>query len=331
VTGGYFLYKQFGMQDASLPYETKRPERRTIKRIIDTTGRLDVAEKSKIGSLVAGTIKKLYVAENEWVKQGQQLALIETGKEDTDVRQAEGALERTQAEYHYLKNNYERQKVIYQAGQLSQDEFESIERDYLAKKGDLLQAKALFEKAERDYANINVLAPHPGMIIRVGVTEGQRITTDLDATVLFEIARDITKMEANLEVDESNIGHVQRKQKVEFTVESFPNKIFYTAVSEIAYSPKAKGGDLYYKTVVPVDNRQKLLRPGLGVEAKIFIAQAESALAISSKAFMISSKVLKEIAKSLGYSFHPVDEKAYAKQEKNIRKITPNYLGCTKN
>ena len=51
-----------------------------------------------------------------------------------------------------------------------------------------------------------------------------RITTDLDATVLFIIAKDITKMEALLDIDESDIGDVKKGQKVKL-----PKKIIRQA------------------------------------------------------------------------------------------------------
>ena len=98
---------------------TEKPQIRTIKKLIDTTGKLAVANKSKIGSLVTGVLKKLYVEENDKVKKGQLLATIDTGKDDTDVREARGFKEKTFAQYKYQENYFKRQKAIYNAGQLS--------------------------------------------------------------------------------------------------------------------------------------------------------------------------------------------------------------------
>jgi len=322
IIGAFFTYKKFFHKKASLPYTTQKPERKTIKRIIDTTGKIRIAEKIKIGSLVAGTIKKLYVDENEFVKKGQLLALIDTGKGDADVREAKGSLQQAKARYDYQKAYYKRQKALHRAGQLSQNEFDEVIRDYLSSHGNYQSSQARFDRAKEAYDNTQIFSPQEGVIIKVGVAEGQRITTELDATVLFEIARDITRMEAILRVDESSISQIIVGQKVEFTVDTLPHKLFTTTVSQIAYSPKEAAGDVYYKTSAPVDNSEKLLRPGLSVDAKIFIAKSKNALTIPSQAFMISPKVLQAIAKKIGYSYHSIDKKEVktrkAQEEKPI-------------
>lgn len=305
------IYKKFFVKVKKLPYITKKPERRTIRKIIDTTGKVSIADKIKKGSLVAGIVKKLHVNENDVVKKGDLLVEIDTGKDDTEVREAEGALAKAKANYRYQKNYYLRQKGLYQAGQLARNEFESIQRDYRSSKADLISARARYDKAKQEYDNTKVYAPQDGVVILVGVSEGERVTTDLDATVLFSIAKDIRKMRGSLEINESNIGHIKVGQEVEFTVDSFPHKKFKTKIKGISYSPKKKAGNLYYKAIIDIDNTEELLRPGLSLNAKIFVAKAKKTLALTSQAFMVSSKIIVEIAKSLGYSYHAVDKKTY--------------------
>ena len=313
---GIITYKKFFKKPQSLPFSTERPERLTIKRIIETTGKISIAEKIKIGSLVAGTVKNLYAKENEWVKKGQLLAEIDTGKDDGDVREAEGTVEQTKADYNYYQAHYPRQKILYQSGQLAKDAFESIERDFHKSKGAYLSAQAQLYKAKRSYQDTRIYAPQDGVIIEVGISEGERVTTDLDATILFSIAKDITKMEAYLEIDESNIGDVKVGQKVRFSVDAFPNKKFKTFLKEIGYSPTRSGGNIYYEATIDIDNSQKLLRPGLTVNAKISIAKVKDALAITSHAFMISPKILKEIARQQGYGFNPITKEEFKLKEK---------------
>jgi len=312
-----FIQKKFFKKLTKLPYITKKPEYRTIEKTIETTGKISVSEKIKIGSLVAGTVQKLYVDENQPVKKGDMLALIETGKGDADVREAKGELEKSQAEYLYYKNYYTRQKALFAIEQLSRDEIEQAERDYLTKKGGLISSKARYDKAAEELANTKITSPQEGIVINVGVTEGQKITTDLDATILVEIAKDVTKMEANLEIDESDIGYVKKGQKVCFTVDSLPFKTFKTEIKQIGYSPKKSAGTLYFKAMVPVNNSERLLRPGLSVDATVFIAKKKKVLTLSSQAFMISSKVIKEIAEDLGYSCHAIDKKEIKGKQKS--------------
>lgn len=319
---GTIVYKKFFRKEKKLPYITENPEKRTIKRIIDTTGKISVAKKVKIGSLVTGTVKKLYADENEWVTKGKLLAEIDTGRDDADVVEAQGTLLRAKADYQYYENHFKRQRPLYLSGQLSKDAFEQIEKDYLNSKGYYKIAQAQLYKAERDFQSTKIVAPRDGVIIYRGVSEGERVTTDLDATILFSIAKDITKMEASLEIDEGDVGQIKDGQNVKFSVDSFPGKVFRTTIKEVSYSPKRKNGDSYYEAVIPVDNSEKLLRPGFSVDAKIFIAKVKDALSITSQAFMISPKVLEEIAKDLNYSFNSVDEE----ELKRLRKKTQDML-----
>jgi HlyD family secretion protein len=312
----FIIYKKFLYKPKKLPYKIENPERRTIKQIIESMGTMRVSEKVKIGSLVTGIIKDLPVKENEWVKKGQFLAEIDTGRDDADVRRAEGSLITAKAKYEYQKNYLGRQRHLYEKNQISLDEFEQVQRDYQTYKGDVLTAQATFDKAKQDFDNRKFFATQDGIVIRVGIAQGERVTTDLQATILFEIAQDITKMEVFLEVDEVSIGNIKAGQKVEFTVDAFPHRTFKTSIGEIGYSSKTKNGNIYYKVVIPVDNSEKILRPGMSVNAKIYVAKAENVLAVTAKAFMISSKVLKEIAKNLNYSFQPADKKEVKKMKK---------------
>lgn len=314
-------YKFIVQKSKKLPYKTENPQRRTIKQIIETTGKIRVTEKIKIGSLVTGIVKNLYVDENQLVKKGQLLAEIDTGKDDTDLRQEEGNLQKAKAQYKYQKSYFERQKVLYESGQIAKDAFEQVERDYLSYKGEFFTAQAKRDKAKQDFDNRKFFAPEDGIIIKIGVSEGERVTTDLKATVLFEIAKDVTKMEAVLEIDEGNIGNIKQGQKVKFTVDSFPHKMFKTTINQIGYSPKEQNGNLYYKAIIPADNSEKILRPGMSVDAKINVAKAKNVLAITSQAFMISSKVLEEIAKDLKFSFHKVEERELKKLRKEGKPV----------
>lgn len=311
----FLVYKKLFYKPQAIPYTTQHPERRTIKKEIDALGKIHIAEKIKIGSLVTGTLKKLHVEENDEVKKGQLLAEIETGKDDSDVREELGNLQRAKAQLNYQKNYYDRQKPLFLSGQLSKNEFDQIEQILSSLRGDVVAAQARYDRAKLAYDNAKIYAPQDGIITNVGITEGERVTTDLNATILFEIAKDISKMEGSLEVDESNVGYIKKGQKVKFTVDTLPNEVFKSSIKQISYSPKQRNDVFYYKAIIPIDNSSNRFRPGLSINAKISVAKAKKALALSSQAFAVSSKILTEIAKNLDYSISPVDKKELKKRE----------------
>ena len=304
-----YIYKKHFKKAPPKPYKTTSVGCRDIYQIINVTGKLEIKDTMKIGSLVGGTIKKIYVAENDTVKKGQPLALIDNGKEDTDVKRTFGELKNIEAELKYQKKYYERQQQLFKADQISQDLFEQVTKNLEQTNANLISAKANLKKYEIEYNNTKIIAPSDGIIISVGISIGERITTALDATTLFKIANDLTKMEAELNIDESDIGQVQINQKVKFNVSSYPDKNFKGFITSVNYYPDIKNGILSYKAYVCVNNENMLLRPGMTINAEIKVAKSKKCLSIITQAFQINSKLIKAVAKKLKYKIKLVDKK----------------------
>ncbi len=303
-----YIYKKHFKKAPPKPYKTTSVECRDIYQTINVTGRLEIKNTMKIGSLVGGTIKKIYVSENDTVKKGQLLALIDNGKEDTDVKRTFGELKNIEAELKYQKKYYERQQQLFKADQISQDLFEQVTKNLEQTNANLISAKANLKKYEIEYNNTKIVAPSDGIIISVGISIGERITTALDATTLFKIANDLTKMEAELNIDESDIGQVQINQKVRFNVSSYPDKNFKGFITSVNYYPDSKNGILSYKAYVCVNNKNMLLRPGMTINAEIKVAKSKKCLSIITQAFQINSKLIKAVAKKLKYKVKLVDK-----------------------
>ncbi|MFC1894886.1 efflux RND transporter periplasmic adaptor subunit [Candidatus Dependentiae bacterium] len=317
----YIIYKKIFVPPIKKLYLVERPQKRTIHQEIRATGTLEIKDHIKVGSLISGTIKQIYVQENEIVNKGQLLVLIDNGKGDTDVKNAFGEVEYTQANLEYQKKYFNRQKQLFQYGQISKDSFEKITRDYKLQKARLKSKQALLQKAEIDFNNTKILAPVDGIIISIGITKGMRITTDLDATVLFVIAKDVTKMEAILDIDESDIGQIKKGQKVKFTVSAYLDRIFQGKISDVSYSPLFKNNILSYKAKVIVDDPEKLLRPGMTINANIKVSKCKDSYSISALAFQINKSVLEVISKTVNFSFKQIDKKR--KKEIELNNQTP--------
>lgn len=318
------LYKNFTSQTKKEFFRTETSKKRDIYKTIYANGTLEIKDIIKIGSLVAGTIKKIYVQENNKVKKGQLLATIDNGKEDTSVRIAQSDLNKAKLDFEYLEKNFPRQKRLFEQNQISKDFFEQVYRNYEKTKEDIKGKQAALEKEQIEFNNTKVYAPQDGVIVAVGITEGMKITTDLDATVLFQIATDITKMEATLEIDESDIGHIKIGQKALFTVGTYIDKIFKGIVTNVGYSAKTKNGILSYQATVEVDNTNQILRPGMTVNAKIKVAKAKNCLSISSQAFQINSKILKKISKQINFKMISTGKEKKKNLEKN--QVGPNSI-----
>lgn len=306
------------------PFATTTPTRETIRHDIHASGLIKIKDSMRIGSLVAGLVKEIFVEENDQVTKGQLLATIDNGKSDTAIRQTKGALLQAQAQYEYVRALYTREKELYENGVRSLQEIQSTTQQYESAKGALMVAQAHFDAAQLEYDNTHIKAPDDGIIIAVGVKKGMRITTDLDATALFEIAKDITQMEAELSLEESAAGHVKRGQKVIFTVDNHPHKKFKTTIRSVSYAPYKTASGLVYRASVDIDNTAELLRPGMTLHATIKVAKKKNILAIQHVAFYLDQPVIAAVAQKMGYTLRPIApaiKKEFESQHRTIKYI----------
>ncbi len=314
-------YHYFFPTKTKQPYKTQKPDKRTIKQIIHTTGKLEIKDNVRIGSLITGTIRTLFVVENDKVQKDQLLALIDNGKADSEVKEAQGAFDRAKAGLHYQKSFYKRQTSLHASGQLSQDLFEQYTRDFKQAKADLLSARGTLDKKQIEYNNTRIYAPTDGTIVNVGIAQGERVTTDLDATVLFVIAKDISKMEGKLYIDQSDIGQIKKGQTVKFTVDTYPDKKFKGIITDLSFSAKKRNNNVFYKALVEIDNGTFLLHPGMTLNGEITIAKVKDTLTIVSQMLHIDGNLIKKIAPIIDFEVIPV----LSEKKKLLKKENTNY------
>jgi HlyD family secretion protein len=290
-------------------YTLGKAECRTIAQIIRSTGSIEAEDTLKIGSIVSGVIQKMLKEENDPVKKGEIIALIDDGKEDTEVRETAGALEQAKADLVYQTAYYHRQKALYEAKQLSQDSFESITRDYINAKESVFLRQAQHDKAKLTFNNKKIRAPENGIILKKVSTEGETVTLASPATIIYTIAKDIRKMKVKLEVDENTIGNLRTGQKAYLTFDTYPYKRFIGPIQKISNAPIIKKSTISYEATFLLDNSELLLHPGMTVNAHIIVGEKENILSVPSYAFAINPIFLKYLSKKLNITLKLIDKK----------------------
>lgn len=329
---GSQIYKYIKLKKNKFPFKTTNLQKKDIHQTIYASGILQIKDNIKIGSLVAGTIIDIYVEEGDKVKKGQLLTLIDNGKGDTDIKIAQGILHKAKSNLKYLNNHFKRQEQLYKTKQLSKDAFEKVTKDFEDAKADLQIAKADLEKKIIEYNNTKIIAPEDGIITNVGITKGMKITTDLDATVLFEMAKDLTQMEAKLDIDESDIGKIEKNKIIKFTVDAFPTRKFKGEITKISYSSKHKNNLQTYEAIAQASNKDKSLRPGMTVNAKITVNKIKQCSILNNQALQISSQPLETIAKLLKYKFRPIEKNEKKQIKRNYKdKNQIKFVWCKTN
>jgi len=317
---GSWLYKKYHPKNKSLPYTTAKPQYRHIFQYITASGKLEAKEQLKVGSLEAGRVININVEENDIVKKGQVLAVLDNGIGDSAVKQLNASLDNAVAIFTYQKRFYNRQKEIFKAGQLSANAFDEIERDYLRAKANVTETKARLEIQQKTYDNLFIKSPDNGVVIAKRIDIGQMITSRLDAVVLFEIAKDLKHMEAEVDVDEADVGLVKDNQMAIFTVDSFPKRQFFSTVKRIHYLSKEVQNVISYGTILEVENKKLLLRPGMTTNVKIKVAEEQKALCVHNRALRIRGFKMRDWAQQHNHPFEPLPKKNNLFDRKQTKK-----------
>jgi len=265
-----------------------------VSRSIITTGAVNPVVTVQVGSNVSGTIRSLYCDYNTKVKAGQLCAKIDPkpfqlalDQAKANLAMAEAQLGKDQAALDYAKSNYDRDSGLVGQGIVSQDNVDSDKSAYdqaLAQvkldQATILQRREALEAAQVNLDYTNIVSPVDGIVVSRNVDVGQTVAASFQTPTLFLIAQDLTKMQVDTNVSESDIGGVRVGQKAYFTVEAFPKKTFQGQVSQVRNAPITVQNVVTYDAVISVENNELLLLPGMTANARIITDERNDVLRV---------------------------------------------------
>ena len=296
----------FGCKGDSPSYRTDPVMRGDIQQAVTATGTVNAVTTVQVGTQVSGTIKTLYVDFNSRVKKGQLIAQIDPSTFESQVQQAQANLlsaqanlEKAQTALANDKKTFERNKELLSKNLIAQSDLDTAETNYQSDKAQVASAKALIEqaKASLNYAKQNlaytrIVSPVEGVVISRNVDVGQTVAASFQTPTLFTIAQDLTKMQIDTNVAESDIGVVKLKQEVDFTVDAYPDTTFEGKVWQIRQAPITVQNVVTYDVVIQVNNRDLKLMPGMTANVSVVIQTRHDVLRITNAAlrFRFSDK-----------------------------------------
>lgn len=309
---GYKSHKRLTKKKAlGQLYKTETPQIKTLSQNLSAAGILELKEIYKICSQVDGIVRDVLVKENDFVKKGQLLATIEILKGDKDVKIAKCVVDKAKHEYDYQKEYYKRQNQLYKSGQIAKNYFQRIEADYLKSIDDLNSAKMYLEKAELEIKNTNIIAPADGIITNVIISKSMAVLNDYQNT-LIELAEDISTMKATLDIDESEVGQIKIGQLTKIIINSYPDFQVKEKIAGLSFIPKngtPGNTQAFYKATVNLNNKYRVLRPGMRLNAQIRIAKVKDALSLRGMAFQVDPDTLQKIANQIKFDVKTIDKK----------------------
>jgi len=275
-------------------YVTATIERGAISRLVIATGTVNPVTTVQVGSYVSGPIKEVFVDFNSTVKNGQRVAQIDPRPFIVKVRQAEANLttaraqvEKDKADLNFKRQVLKRTRELFERNLIAKQEVEAVERDYDQAQAQLQldQARVAQNIAALEEANVSlgytdIVSPVDGIVVSRNINVGQTVAASFQTPVLFLIARDLTAMQVNTNVSESDIGIVADGQRVSFVVDAYPERTFWGVVSQVRNSPQIVQNVVTYDVVVSVDNPDLALKPGMTANLSIVSAQRNDVLKV---------------------------------------------------
>jgi HlyD family secretion protein len=146
------------------------------------------------------------------------------------------------------------------------------------------QKQASLQQAEVDLQRTEIRAPIDGVVINRTINPGQTVAVSLVSKTLFKIADDLSQMEVYGKIDEADVGQVKMGQRVTFTVDAYPNKIFSGGVLQVRKSPEVSQNVVTYTAVVSSPNPDHLLFPGMTARLQIVVEETKDTLKIPNAA-----------------------------------------------
>jgi len=263
---------------------TANASRNTITNTVTATGTVDPVKKIDVGTQVSGIINKIYVDFNSEVKEGQIIAEMDRVNLLADLRSKEADLASSKTEFEYQEKNYERSKSLHDKQLISDTDFETATYNYEKAKNNYTNNQSGMQKVRRNLEYATISSPIDGVVINRAVEEGQTVAAGFSTPTLFTIANDLTQMRVIANVDEADIGQVEKGQNVTFKVDAYPNDVFEGNVTQVRLEAKTTSNVVTYEVVISAHNPDLKLKPGLTAQVTIYTLEQNNVLTLPNKA-----------------------------------------------
>jgi len=297
LLGGAWLYS-LKTRKPPIQFDTAKVERGRIVAKVTATGTLSALVTVQVGTQVSGRIAALYADFNSPVKKGQVIAKIDPLLYEAAVDQAkanlvaaEGNLVKSQVQAVDARRQYVRQKQLREQKLNAQQDLDTAQANadaadaqVKASEGALEQAQAALKQAKVNLDYTNIASPTKGTVISRNVDVGQTVAASLQAPTLFLIAEDLSKMQVDTSVAESDIGRLQPRMPATFTVDAYPAEVFHGTVRQIRQAPQTVQNVVTYDAVIDVDNTQLKLMPGMTANATFVYAEKDDVAKVPNAA-----------------------------------------------
>ena len=299
ATAAYLHSKQEKPLTESI-YRTVLVDSGNLTQTVTATGTINPVALINVGSQVSGTVVELKADFNDHVKKGQVLLKLDPTIFNAQIRQVEASVASAQASMRLAQANFERNVRLVGQNYISALTLDQSRRELDVAKANVKLAEAQLARSQADLDNSVIRAPIDGVIIKRTIDLGQTVAASFTTPNLFQIARDLTKMQIDTSVSEADVGALKDGQPARFVVDAYPDREFDASMRQFRLAANVVQNVVTYNVVLDVENRQELLKPGMTAQVRLVVGNRENVLRIPTAAlrFRLSDAELeKELKK----------------------------------
>jgi HlyD family secretion protein len=285
--GGFYFYRK-NTNAEKVQYTTVNLKRGDITYGISATGNLNDSLVINVGTQVSGIISQVFVDFNDHVRKGQIIALLDTVPLFTQVIDAEAALFKAKTTFTQQTREFGRYKQLLAKNSVDTSDYDVEHATYDAAKSAFKAAQADLERAKTNLDYATIRAPISGIVINRAVTDGQTVASSFNTPTLFSIGNDPHIMQVTASIDEADIGWLHPGQDVDFTVETYPGRVYTGKVFQVRLQPIMNQNVVTYSVMINVLNKDLTLLPGMTATLTVKVAVHKDVLVAPMSALLFN-------------------------------------------
>jgi HlyD family secretion protein len=331
VLGGVAFANVKFKRNTGIEVTTEAIKKRRLEAIVNASGTIQRKRDVNISADTMGRVTDLAVDEGYRVTKGQFLLQIDPRNLRSAVQRTEASLQAAKSQVEQLKvsiesakvalkqseDAYTRQQNLWKGGLTTRETLERAENDLKMRQADLRSQEqqlktqelrmesesATAESARYDLSKVRIESPITGIVTRRNIEEGETVvigTMNNAGTVLLTIA-DMSVIQAEVEVDETDLPTIKIGQPAKVTIDALPGQSFTGKVTEIGNSPiQAASGQssstqaTNFKVIVTLDKEIAEVRPGFTATAEITTAVRDNAISVPIQATTVREVVVDD-------------------------------------
>jgi HlyD family secretion protein len=344
----FVYYKYAYASDPQSNFRTAEIKRGDVVATIAATGTVEPEEVVDVGAQVTGRIVMLGLDPRGLpesaspdkdkfkdktidyctpVTEGYQIAELDPSVYYAQREQARANLTRAKADLEQMKYkrrqtelDWDRAQMLKEQNAMPKSDYDLAEANYQMAKANVAvgeavvdQNQAALDLAEKNFSYTKIYSPIDGVVITRRVNIGQTVVSNMSASSLFLLAKDLRKMEVWALVNEADIGrvHDHPDMPVRFKVDAYPNDVFHGRVTQVRLNASSTQNVVLYTVVVSFDNPDLKVLPYMTASLLFDVERKDNVLQISNTALRWKPKleqVLPELREELADSLNDKDQ-----------------------